>query len=106
MPTETAALMEPLSVGIQYARIANLQEGEVPLIVGCGAIGLAVVAALKAQGVGPVIASDPSPFRRKSAENMGADVVVDPNAENPMDIGTSSDGSVVSLLNVSERRSP
>ena len=90
MPTETAALMEPLSVGIQYARIANLQEGEVPLIVGCGAIGLAVVAALKAQGVGPVIASDPSPFRRKSAENMGADVVVDPNAENPMDIWATS----------------
>ena len=90
MPTETAALMEPLSVGIQYARIANLQEGEVPLIVGCGAIGLAVVAALKAQGVGPVIASDPSPFRRKSAENMGADVVIDPNAENPMDIWATS----------------
>ena len=90
MPTETAALMEPLSVGIQYARIANLQEGEVPLIVGCGAIGLAVVAALKAQGVGPVIASDPSPFRRKSAENMGADVVVDPNAENPMVIWATS----------------
>ena len=90
MATETAALMEPLSVGIQYARIANLQEGEVPLIVGCGAIGLAVVAALKAQGVGPVIASDPSPFRRKSAENMGADVVVDPNAENPMDIWATS----------------
>ena len=90
MPTETAALMEPLSVGIQYARIANLQEGEVPLIVGCGAIGLAVVAALKAEGLGPVIASDPSPFRRKSAENMGADVVVDPNAENPMDIWATS----------------
>lgn len=90
MPTETAALMEPLSVGIQYARIASLQEGEVPLVVGCGAIGLAVIAALKAQGIGPVIASDPSPFRRTSAEKMGADVVVDPNAENPMDIWNSN----------------
>ena len=86
VPTEIASLMEPLSVGIQYARIANIQETEVPLIVGCGAIGLAVVAALKAQGVGPVIASDPSPFRRISAENMGADVVVDPNVDNPMDV--------------------
>ena len=59
-------------------------------MVGCGAIGLAVIAALKAQGIGPVIASDPSPFRRTSAEKMGADVVVDPNAENPMDIWNSN----------------
>ncbi|MBC95792.1 alcohol dehydrogenase [bacterium] len=88
MSTETAALMEPLSVGIQYARIADLQDSEVPLIVGCGAIGLAVIAALKVQGIGPIIASDPSPFRRKSAEQMGADVVVDPKAENPMGIWT------------------
>ena len=60
------------------------------MVIGCGAIGLAVIAALKAQGIGPVIASDPSPFRRTSAEKMGADVVVDPNVENPMDIWVSN----------------
>ncbi|HJM97071.1 MAG TPA: alcohol dehydrogenase catalytic domain-containing protein [Acidimicrobiales bacterium] len=84
MSNETAALVEPLSVGIQYARIANIQDGESPIVIGCGAIGLAVIAAFKEKGIGPVIASDFSPFRRSMAEKMGADKVVDPSDESPI----------------------
>ena len=83
LPTSTAALMEPLSVGIQYARIADVQKGEAPIVIGCGAIGLAVIAALKARGIGPVIASDLSPYRREMAVKMGADEAVDPREESP-----------------------
>jgi threonine dehydrogenase-like Zn-dependent dehydrogenase len=46
-------------------------------------VGLAVIAALKAQGHGPVIAADFSPRRRAAAEKLGADIVVDPAVENP-----------------------
>ena len=81
---ETAALMEPLSVGIQYARISNVQDGEAPIVIGCGAIGLAVIAAFKEKGIGPVIAADFSPFRRNMAMQMGADEVIDPQEENPI----------------------
>ncbi|MFX9626971.1 zinc-binding dehydrogenase, partial [Acinetobacter baumannii] len=53
------------------------------LVVGCGPVGLAVIAALKARGLGPVIASDFSPMRRKVAEAMGADESIDPSTESP-----------------------
>ncbi len=53
------------------------------LVVGCGAIGLGVIAGLKLMGMGPVIASDLDPARRDLALRMGADTVVDPRAESP-----------------------
>ena len=50
---------------------------------GCGPVGLAVIAALKIEGIGPIIASDFSPMRRAMAEQMGADVVLDPSDHSP-----------------------
>ena len=43
---------------------------EVPMVIGCGPIGLAMILALKARGIGPVIASDFSAGRRALAEKM------------------------------------
>jgi len=44
---------------------------------------LAVIAALKVNGHGPVIAADFSPRRRAAAELMGADVIIDPRDVSP-----------------------
>ena len=52
-------------------------------MIGCGPIGLGVIAMLKASGVRRVVASDYSPGRRELAIAMGADVVVDPAEESP-----------------------
>ena len=82
--SSTAALMEPLSVGIQYARIGNPGEGEVPLVIGCGAIGLAVIAGLRLRGAAPIVAADYSPLRRRLAAAAGADHVVDPTDGDPV----------------------
>jgi threonine dehydrogenase-like Zn-dependent dehydrogenase len=84
-PTDCAALMEPLSVGMLYTRVADLQPGDVPLVIGCGAIGLAVVSALRWRGFGPIVASDLSPMRRRVAADAGADVVVNPTEEPPFE---------------------
>jgi threonine dehydrogenase-like Zn-dependent dehydrogenase len=56
----------------------NLAPGDAPLVVGCGPVGLAVIAALKLRGAGPIVAADFSPMRRGLAEKLGADLVVDP----------------------------
>ena len=53
------------------------------LVIGCGPIGLAVIAALKMRGAGPIIASDFSAARRALARRMGADIVVDPRTTSP-----------------------
>jgi threonine dehydrogenase-like Zn-dependent dehydrogenase len=55
----------------------------VPLVVGCGAIGLAVIGALRRTDVRPIIAADFSATRREHAVRMGADIVVDPADASP-----------------------
>jgi 2-desacetyl-2-hydroxyethyl bacteriochlorophyllide A dehydrogenase len=83
LSTEHAALTEPLAVGVHAVATARLIPGAPALVVGCGPIGLAVVAALRARGHGPVVAADFSPVRRAQAERLGADVVVDPADHSP-----------------------
>jgi threonine dehydrogenase-like Zn-dependent dehydrogenase len=83
VPTEIAALTEPLAVGEHAVGLAGLTEGQPCLVVGCGPVGLAVIAALKGRGHGPVLAADFSPTRRRLAEAFGADEVLDPAEASP-----------------------
>ena len=83
LSAEHAALTEPMAVGRHAVEKARLTKEDIPLVVGCGPVGLAVIAALKIAGVGPIIAADFSPARRKLAETMGADIVVDPAEHSP-----------------------
>ena len=78
-----AALTEPLAVGVHAVGQANLQRGDVPLVIGCGPVGLAVISGLKVAGIGPIVAADFSPARRRLAEIAGADVVIDPATDSP-----------------------
>ena len=73
-----AALTEPLAVGVHAVAKATVRGDEVPLVIGCGPVGLAVIAALKLRGLHPIVAADYSPARRALAERLGADIVVDP----------------------------
>jgi len=83
VPTETAALTEPLAVGEHAVGLADVAPGQPCLVVGCGPVGLAVIAALKGRGLGPVLAADFSPTRRRLAERFGADEVLDPAQVSP-----------------------
>ncbi len=79
----TAALTEPMAVALHAVRRGDVGKNQVAYVIGCGPIGLGVIAMLKASGVRRVVASDFSPGRRELAVAMGADVVVDPAAESP-----------------------
>ncbi|HVZ08415.1 zinc-binding dehydrogenase [Rhodopila sp.] len=78
-----AALTEPIAVGWHAVQSARLDQDDVPLVVGCGPVGLAVIAGLAIRGVHPIIAADYSPARRALALKMGADIVVNPAAASP-----------------------
>ena len=80
---EVAALTEPLAVGLHAVRRGEVGKKQVAIVIGCGPVGLAVIAMLKSAGVRTVVASDFSPGRRALAARMGADVVVDPATESP-----------------------
>ena len=83
MKPDHAALVEPMAVGVHAVALARLTAEDVPLVIGCGPVGLAVIAALKMAGVGPIIAADYSPGRRALAAKMGAEIVVDPAVSSP-----------------------
>ena len=83
LPTEHAALTEPLAVGVHAVEKGLLRGDEAPLVIGCGPVGLSVIAALRLKNVRPIVAADFSPKRRDLAVKMGADVVLDPGKEDP-----------------------
>ncbi|MBI1846192.1 MAG: zinc-binding dehydrogenase [Candidatus Rokubacteria bacterium] len=83
LATEHAALTEPMAVGLHAVAKARLEPDDVPLVIGCGPVGLAVIAALRLRGARPIVAADFSPLRRSLAETLGADVVVDPARRTP-----------------------
>ena len=83
LPAGKAALTEPIAVGWHAVQMARLGPEDIPLVVGCGPVGLAVIASLKVQGAAPIIAADYSPARRALAEEMGADIVVNPADTSP-----------------------
>jgi threonine dehydrogenase-like Zn-dependent dehydrogenase len=83
LSTEHAALTEPLAVGVHAVEKGLLKGDEAPLVVGCGPVGLAVIAALRLKNIRPIVAADFSPKRRELAVKMGADVVIDPAKEDP-----------------------
>jgi threonine dehydrogenase-like Zn-dependent dehydrogenase len=85
LATEHAALTEPMAVGLHAVAKARLEPGDAPLVIGCGPVGLAVIAALRLRGAEPIVAADFSPKRRALAERMGAHVVVDPKQQRAVD---------------------
>ena len=83
LSTDLAALTEPMAVGLHAVRRGEVGKNQVAIVIGCGPIGLAVIAMLKATGVRTVVASDFSAGRRALATACGADVVVDPATDSP-----------------------
>jgi threonine dehydrogenase-like Zn-dependent dehydrogenase len=83
MDPDHAALVEPIAVGVHAVEYGHVTPEDAALVVGCGPIGLAVIAALKLKGAAPVIAADFSPARRALAQRMGADIVIDPAEASP-----------------------
>lgn len=78
---ELAALTEPMAVGLHAVEMSRVDPRHAAVVLGCGPVGLAVVAALALAGVETIVAADFSPARRALAAGMGATEVVDPSDE-------------------------
>ena len=73
---DIGAMAEPVSVGVYYVKAARVTADDTPLVIGCGAIGLAMILALKLTSARPIIAADYNAHRRDLALAMGADIVI------------------------------
>ncbi|MCC6039051.1 MAG: L-threonine 3-dehydrogenase [Armatimonadetes bacterium] len=94
IPREWVSLMEPMGNAVDTV-LAEPISGQRVAILGCGPIGLMGIAIAKACGATLIIASEPHPFRRELAKRMGADIVVNPEEQDLVEIvlaETNGDG--------------
>lgn len=88
-----AALTEPMAVGLHAVEMSRVTPRHGAVVLGCGPVGLAVVAALRLAGVETIVATDFSPTRRDLATAMGATEVVDAARESAVAAWRRVDGS-------------
>ncbi len=77
---ELAAVVEPLSIGVEANTRGRVSESDTVLIIGAGTIGLCVMLVAKSRGA-RVAMTDLSAARRAKAIQMGADVALDPRQD-------------------------
>ncbi len=74
---ESAALTEPLSVGLQAVLDNRPNDGDHVLVIGGGVIGTMIVKAIRGLGIGcSITVAEPSPFNADYVKQSGADHVV------------------------------
>jgi 2-desacetyl-2-hydroxyethyl bacteriochlorophyllide A dehydrogenase len=69
----TAALAEPVAIGVQAIRRGQITAADTVLVLGCGPIGLAALEVARARGA-TVLAADVVPARLEAAGSLGARV--------------------------------
>ncbi|AKK27856.1 MULTISPECIES: 2,3-butanediol dehydrogenase [Mycobacteriaceae] len=85
-----AAVVEPIASAYHAVRRSRLAAGETVFIAGAGPIGLALVQFALAVGASQVIVSEVSASRRAAAQQIGATCVIDPLAEDPLEVVATS----------------
>ena len=80
IPEHYGAILDPLGNAI-HTVLAGPIAGRTALVTGCGPIGLMAVVVAKACGSSTVFATETNEHRRAMARKMGADVVLNPAAE-------------------------
>jgi len=78
---ESAALIEPLAVGIHAVRIADVKAGSRVMVIGAGPIGLTVALWCRFFGAREVVVSEMTKTRAALATRMGATAVIHPDLE-------------------------
>jgi threonine 3-dehydrogenase len=83
IPEHYAAILDPLGNAV-HTVLAGTIAGQTVLVTGCGPIGLMSIAVAKACGSSTVFATETNPHRRELAQEMGANYVLNPAAEDPV----------------------
>jgi L-iditol 2-dehydrogenase len=89
---EAGALAEPLAVALHAVNMAGIKPGDAVLIAGAGPIGVLAHLLARIAGAGTIIVSDLHADRLRSARALGADIVVDASAADPVAVARELTG--------------
>ena len=77
VPEDVASMLDALGNAVHTVMAGPVENGTI-LITGMGPIGLFAVAVCRALGAHKIITTEVRPYRKQLAEQLGADVVLDP----------------------------
>jgi threonine 3-dehydrogenase len=80
IPEHYGAILDPLGNAV-HTVLAGPIAGQTVLVTGCGPIGLMAIAVAKACGSSTIFATETNEQRRAMAKKMGADIALNPAAE-------------------------
>ena len=102
IPEHYGAILDPLGNAV-HTVLAGPIAGQTVLVTGCGPIGLMSIAVAKACGSSTVFATETNAQRRAMAKKMGADMVINPAAEDAVKriLGETGGVGVDALLEMS-----
>jgi threonine 3-dehydrogenase len=87
IPPDVASIHDPFGNAVHTVfkdKGADDVVASTVVVLGCGPIGLFAVGVSRAAGARQVLAVEPNEFRRGLAKQMGADLVVDPAVQDPV----------------------
>ncbi len=103
---EEAALVEPLAACLNGLSLCDPKPGDTIAIIGAGPIGLLHLQLSRFMGAGWIIVSELLEHRRRKAEELGADFVIDPSRRDPVKaVRELTDGRGADIVIVATGRS-
>ncbi len=78
---EMAAMTEPVACCLHGIDLCEIKAGDTVAVIGGGMIGLLMLQLAKISGAGKLILIEPVTEKRSLAEKLGADLMIDPSAE-------------------------
>ncbi len=81
VPWQAAVCLDPANFALGAIRDGHVRVGDAAAVFGLGAIGLLALQLARHAGAHPVIGIDPIPLRRQVAGQCGADLLIDPTAD-------------------------
>lgn len=94
LKSAVAALTEPLACCVHAVDRTSLETGDTVVIIGAGPIGLLLTQTFADAGASEIVVSEPMDQRRHMAIECGADTVVDPSSEDPVESIVSQTNTV------------
>lgn len=98
---DDGAFIEPLACVVRGFRLGGFEPGDSVLILGSGIAGLLNIKLAKVLGAERIVATDISRFRMGAAKRMGADAVIDGNADVPKLVRDVNGGRAADFIVVS-----
>ena len=97
LPFEVGAILEPFGNAVHTVYAGSGVSGKSVLITGAGPIGLMAAMVARASGAGPILVSDPNPYRLAFAKAY-ADRLINPLEEDLLKVVREVTGNGVEVL--------